>query len=73
MSADKIEAWRDLIRQLDGDGAEPQTEAGRIVHGLLEEVERLRAENKRLKTALLKAATAQKPSMSTKLSEALRE
>lgn len=73
MNAGRIESWKNRIRQIEGDKAQTETDARRLAHELLEEVERLMAENKRLKTALLKAATAQKPAMATKLSEALRE
>jgi len=51
----------------------PDATVSSFVEELIDELDRLNGENKRLKTALLKAATAQKPAMSTKLSEALRE
>ncbi|SDC77524.1 hypothetical protein SAMN02799630_01451 [Paenibacillus sp. UNCCL117] len=64
---DYKEKWL-LIKEASSDSAVES-----LVGELIEELERLAGENKRLKTALLKATTAQKPTMSTKLSEALRE
>ncbi|WP_159887686.1 Ni2+-binding GTPase [Paenibacillus puerhi] len=67
ISQDNKEKWMQMKENASDE------EVRELIEGLLVELERLAGENKRLKTALLKAATAQKPSMSTKLSDALRE
>ncbi|MEK8129801.1 hypothetical protein WMW72_18005 [Paenibacillus filicis] len=71
MMSDKIETYKESWRHVEATLPDAAVQA--LVTELLEEMERLAGENKRLKTALLKATTAQKPAMSTKLSEALRE
>jgi succinate dehydrogenase/fumarate reductase-like Fe-S protein len=60
-------------RWLQAKKDQTDTEVQALIQDLLVDMERMTEENKRLKTALLKATTAQKPSMSTRLSEALRE
>ncbi|WP_281887980.1 hypothetical protein [Paenibacillus sp. YYML68] len=72
MAEHHLEQVLDRLRgSLEG---EDDSQHAQLLRAAIEELERLSTENRRLKTALLRAATSSgKPTMSTKLSEALRE